>query len=184
MKNIIIGGTCRSGKSLLAKALNKKLQNHNYFSIDEIRNTLIDTFHKDYKKTFVDELQDFTYNFYCNYKKTGFYSIFEGIYVTKKEVLEKYNTNDNLIIFVGRPSLSPNQLFQDIRNKEKSHFSWTSQRTDDELMQMTINYHNEDVQNLEFCKQYGFLFLDTSFKQIETIEKQADEIVKILNKKD
>lgn len=173
MKNILIGGSCRSGKTLLGLELKKHLKNYNYFSIDWIRNALNETFNKNFGKDDVETLNNYIFNLFRKNKKFneyGVYCIFEGIYVAKEELRKRNLIEDNIIIFVGKPNLTPEEFFKFIRKNEKTYRSWTSEQPDDEILEMTKNSYVTDNENKKFCEEHGLIFLDTSFNQMKVIK--------------
>ena len=155
---------------------------YNYLSVDCLRNALKQVYKKDYKKTYLKELQDTIYYLFEAYKKEmpDKPLIVEGTYITDLEIITRYNTESNTIIFVGKPNLSTEQLYNNIRESEKLVYSWTSKRTDEEIWELVKMSHNQDLSNFKFCKKHKFIFLDTSLNMLQTIENFSDELCKKL----
>ncbi len=183
MKHVIICGTCRSGKTLLALKLKELVPELNYLSADIATLALKKVSDKDFARKDVSEFQDFLYEIYYRYKKYNEgYLMIEGVYIKGDDSVLKYNSPDTIIVFVGRPQLTPEESFNEIRESEKHVDSWTKSKTDEHILRMTKGEIAEDKRNLEFCKQHGFYFLDTSHNRMTAIENFAKELAKNLNK--
>lgn len=185
MKNIIIGGSCRAGKSLLAKHIMHNFDCFSYFSTDHIRTALMFCQpNKNFDKEDFEEYRKFVYKLYeCNlrYNKIGMFMIWEGNHFSIDEFLKLYNDGNTIAVFVGKPQLNESELFNEIRENEKTFGSWTSKHTDDELKNFVLSYHKKNIEEREKVKQLNLpniFYLDTSVNQMEQITK----FVKFLKK--
>ena len=191
MKNIIICGTCRAGKSLLSKEIKRICPWFNLYHIDQLRDALTHTFNKDFNsEENHNELRHFIYNLYkeClieqknNPNNFNKYVIIEGIFITKEEILTNYNDGNSIIIFVGKPKLTDDEYFNDIRSKEKIYNTWTVNQSDEKVREMSKNFVLKSCEDEQFCKQHGFLFLDTSYNQDKSITQFAKKIKNLVKK--
>ncbi len=176
MKNIIIGGSCRAGKTLLAKEIMREFDCFSYFSTDHIRTALMFAFpDKNFDREYVGEYRRFVYKFYeCNlhYNKLGLYMILEGNHFSIEEFLQFYNNENTIAIFVGKPQLSEDEYFREIRENEKKFGSWTSKHSDKELKTFVQSYHKKNLEEIAKVKRLNLqniFYLDTSFDQMKTI---------------
>ena len=187
MKNIIIAGTCRAGKTLLTQAIKRREPKYNVLSGDLIRKALYDTFTKDYVAGKHNYLWDFFVNLsnlyggvkakFPQYDEQPF--IFESTDFVHEAILQAYNEN-TIIIFIGKPNLTGQQWASEIRESEKKFKSWTARHSDEELLEKCNQWVKQAQEDVEFCKKHGFLYCDTSFNQMDTLEKFADELTKTL----
>lgn len=178
MKNVIITGTCRAGKTMLALKLKELVPTLNYISIDVIRKSLKNLYNKDYQNEYLNELQDFIYDIFNAYKLYNYGNlILEGVNLSIQEILKNYNNPDNIIVFVGRPQLPAEENFIQIRKSEKIIHSWTEHHSDEYISEMVKKWLKIDKANLEICKKYGFQYLDTSYCRAEVIDDFAKKLV-------
>ena len=137
MKNIIIGGSCRTGKSLLAKKLMKEFPCFSYFNTDHIRTSLMHCYpEKNFDKENFSEYRKFVHKLYCcnfRYNDIGIFMIVEGGHFTIEEFLQLYDNENTMAIFVGKPQLCEKEYFKQIRENEKLFGSWTCKHSDEEL---------------------------------------------------
>ena len=168
MKNIIILGAARSGKSTLAKMLHEEY-NYSIISIDSFISALCDTFpnlgitHSNTDNKFkLMPLFVFSYmskiiNEYPNQK-----FVLEGWHVYPNDIYEVFKKNDVKIICLGYTKISCEDSFKIIRNNEMEN-SYTKKMSDEKLKQL-ISKHIEYSKVLqEQCKEKGIKFFDTSF---------------------
>ena len=122
MKNIIILGPSRSGKSKLAKKLFFLSGNHSILSLDYIRSGFKRVFPqlhindrdsalggsgmKDDFPLFVKSLLQ---------KSSKIYYIVEGDSIKFEKAVELFTSDDNIIVFIGRNKISEDELFNEIR---------------------------------------------------------------------
>lgn len=188
MKNIIIGGSCRSGKSLLAKELTRNLKGVSYYGTDHIRSSLMKAYpDKNFDKENWDEYRTVVYNLFKSNKKynnIGLYVIFEGGHFSIDEYLEKYKDEDTIAVFVGKPQLSVEEYYNGIRAYDTKHHTWTTDHTDEDLKKWVADYHKKNLEEARRCKELGIYYLDTSYNQMETIKTFALELIKELQADD
>ena len=187
MKHLIIGGSCRAGKSLLAKEILKYHPEFNYISTDDIRGALLYAYpEKNFDHENFGEFRKVVYKLYernKQYSKIGKYMLMDGNQFSIDEYLNLYNDGDTVAVFVGKPQLSAEQYFNEVRENEKMFGGWTSRHSDEKLMKFIKEYHQK---NLEECARVNELnlsnlfYLDTSFNQIEQIKDFAGKLETIL----
>lgn len=108
------------------------------------------------------------------------YFIIEGANFSVEEVLKNYNDGSCLVIFVGKPRLTGEEYFLDMRSREKEFSSWTQKRPDEILRVWATGYAEKSRQDENACKQNGWLYLDTSFNQNEKLKEFAAKVAKII----
>lgn len=170
MKNIIILGAARAGKSTLSQMIHKKY-NYSIISIDSFVTALRDSFpslgitHSNTEDKF-KLLPPFVFS-YMN-KITNEYPnenfILEGWHVYPNEISKLFCNADVKIICLGYTKISCEDAVKLIRNNENEN-SYTKKMTDERLKNL-ISSHIEYSKILkEQCEKNNIKFYDTSFER-------------------
>lgn len=183
MKNIIIGGTVRAGKSTLAARIVKEL-GYSICESDSVVNAFDKAFpelgiiHKDPKgarekyKPFLHELLT---GFYRTLKYQGIVTVFPGAQFLPSTIDEYSKKDKYIVIFLGMNDIDGETLLNKIREMDSEH-DWTFKESDEKLLKH-CNKIIEESKTLENeCKKYGFYYFNTFFDR----EKVFDEVIKIV----
>lgn len=180
MKDILILGMPRTGKTTLAGKLRKELANYDLISCDCIRNMLSNCFpqlgigpDKSAKKN-EEILPNCIYKLLkYNKKRTdteiGF--IVEGAQILPDEANRLFK--DSIIIFLGYGQKTPEELLKNIR-KYDDEKQYTFKRSDNRILKELKHNVVTDKMIQEKCKIYGYPYIDTT----ENRENKIDEIMK------
>ncbi len=182
MKNLIIFGTARSGKTTLASMISKQM-GYNIISVDSI----ISAFSKTYPE------HGFKHDGDHNYKITPFvmayldsisynheYSNFviEGWHMRLEDIVKSINPKDTEVIVLGYPQLSGQEVLNNVR-KYEGKFDYTRAMTDEQILKV-VNRHAEISKDLQKeCQKLGITFVDTSYDR----PKVLDNLLKSLPEK-
>ena len=181
MKNIVIAGVPRAGKTTLATLLAKELENYHILSLDCIRNAFDDIFPqldinpREGKNTFKD-LPKFISRL-LHYNKTElhnqFHYIIEGTEILPDMAKEIFN--DCIVIFLGHGEIDSKQILDNIRRYDTpDEYSYTR---DDEMMLKSITKHIKiDKEIREKCKEYGYRYEDTSIDRMSKLNELVKEL--------
>lgn len=181
MKDILISGVPRSGKTTLSIMLAKELKDYQIISLDNVRNSLDDIFPeldinpRGGKNNFSKLPKFISRMIYHNkkYLKNQFNYIVEGTQILPDTAKELFS--DSIIIFLGHGSMQPKQILDNIRKYDTpDEYSY---RRDDKTMLKSITRHvkmDSDIQ--EQCMLYGFKYIDTSSNRIEKLNKLVNEL--------
>lgn len=174
--NLIIIGNSRSGKTMLAKQICENLTGYSIISMD----CLVMTFKKifpdlniDYygneETIFTKFIEEYFAN--CIYKSAGVNIIFEGAILPKEVILRLKSNPNNKVIFLGKPNISAQDFFDEIRKYEKGlpTGGWTKTLDDKTLFSWCSDWIEKAKIQQEFCNQNDILFFDTSFNQQEVL---------------
>lgn len=183
MKNIIIIGSPRSGKSSLANLL---VDQYGYQIIrtDTVRKAFHYVFpnlnitsktainHKSFKK--------FIYHFFnmsITYHRNKYPYILESCDITIKDYQEMFETEDTLLCVLGLSDITPQELLANIR-KYDTPTDWSAKYSDTYMLDKCKDYISYSKENKALCEKYGFYYFETSrdrssiFKEIvKNIEK-------------
>ena len=184
MKNILIAGVPRAGKTTLTILLAKELRNYHILSLDCIRNAFDDIFPqleinpRGGKNNFTDLPEFVSRMIYYNKRDLNnqFHYIIEGSQILPDTVKELYN--DCIVIFLGHGEAEPQQILDNIRKYDTPN-QYSYKRNDETMLKSIIKHVKIDDEIREKCRKYGFRYVDTSSNRIEKLK----ELVKELKKK-
>ncbi len=187
MKNLIIAGSCRAGKSLLAKEMSKRISTFSYYNTDHIRSALMKAWpESDFDKQDHEKYRIVVkklYDCFMKYNEIGLYILLEGNHFSLNEFLTLYDDKSTIIVFVGKPQLNESQYFTLVRENEKKYGGWTKHHTDNEVKSFVKEYlqkSREQQVEVEKLNRKDILYLDTSYNQTETIHKFATKLEQLL----
>ena len=186
MKNIIIGGTVRSGKTTLANLLREKF-GYSKVESDTIVNAFDKTFpefgitHKNAelaREKYEPFLFQILNGFGRDLKYTGNVTVFPGSQFLP-ENLSKYENLDNyIVVFLGFDDISPQELFVAIRKNDTTN-DWTHKKSDEWLMRFCKNIIEESKNIRESCEKFGFYYFNTFQDRNLVFNKICDIIQKL-----
>ncbi|MFC1947154.1 hypothetical protein ACFLXY_04450 [Chloroflexota bacterium] len=200
MKNIIISGTGRAGKTTLARKLNEEL---NYFVISVDK--LVATFHGAYPQLNIkfggnkttDNLTPFLGHFLGAFSSShgvayelhlrahdvkGNRFVLEGVHFNFEKILpilkmygiEELKDNFFLIGLVQNKKTA-DELFNDLR-KYDTEDDWTYGSDDDELREVSQEVIQLSRSMTDHLVKYGFTIYDTSTEREQVFDKIVEDI--------
>lgn len=165
MKNVLILGTGRAGKTTLAKMIHKEC-GHSLISAE----SLLGAFQTLYSQigmrhdVYSDKLLT---PFVAEYIKGAMYShpgcllVVEGYHIHPQTAKKLIGQDEFEIIVLGCPSLTPKQALINIR-KNDDKTSWTKSMSDDFILNHAKN-HISQAKDLQIkCEKLNIPFYDTS----------------------
>lgn len=174
MKNIMLLGISRSGKSSFANYISNNIGNYNLMHGDMIRVSYmknIDTlststelkndinFRNFIKDCFVNECK-----YYNKYNK--FY-ILDTVDVFPSD-LSAYDIENNIIIFFGMCEISKEELLNIWKEVDTN---WIKNKSDLELYEKANRCIENSKKLKEECDKLGLLFIDTSYNRNEIFQE-------------
>lgn len=181
MKNIIILGAARSGKSTLSEVLHERY-NYSIISIDSFVSAIQDNFpelgitHSNSENKF-KLLAPFVYSYMK--KITNEYPsqrfVLEGWHVYPKDILHLFKKEDIKIICLGYTKINIDEAFRLLRANEKEN-SYTKRMTNERVRSLIEKHMNYSILLKKQCIENKIMFFDTSINR----EKILDDIVKYL----
>lgn len=178
MKNIILIGASRAGKSTFTKLLNKKINNLTIIKTDLLRLAFRDAICKD-KTINTNSLKnnpDYINYILSYYNYSNKYDI-DSIKIIDTVDFEPKDCNlfDNSItICLGYPTITPEEVVANWR-KYDTDLDWTKKKSDEELIKIAEDEINKSKRLEEECKKYKINFIDTSYNRNETFKKILEE---------
>jgi adenylate kinase family enzyme len=167
MKNFIIGGVPRSGKSILSKRLCSTLAMA-YFPLD----SLVSTFGRVFPELGISHTSedhiavcDQLWPFVCEwithlvYEDLSF--LFDGYHLQPTNIRKDIDPQAFNILFLGYPHAQPAQKAAEIRQYARKG-DWTETLDEEALTALVRRYIDESKHLQAECLQYGFDFIDLS----------------------
>lgn len=175
MKNIFIAGVAKSGKSTLAKILQKS-GNYNHIPLDYFASSL--------KRNFSNT--NITSNVVIDRESskrlalllsrvveiidtTDEKFIIDSAHILPKDIINYLDRDKWDIYYLGYPNISASEKYELIRKYETNE-DWTYKRTDDELFNVLCDLINLSVEIEKDCKMLGITFIDTG-KNMDNVYK-------------
>ena len=182
MKNILILGIPRAGKSTLSKEIVKKYNNYITIDTDSIR----DAFQHALPKTEInkhngkgmkDDFPKFIREllYWKSYNNQEYRYIIDSTDICVSKVKELFDSKDNVIVFLGYPHTTTDEVLKNCRKYDKEN-SWSRHVEDMEVKNYLEKYIQESKYLKEECEKYGFKFFDTSINR-EKVLKEAMEYI-------
>ena len=188
MKNIIIYGSGRSGKSTLARIIKNKW-GHNWFPLDPLREIYDVVLNEDSKNDWTNDISVLTKK-WSNVFNTaitqfakevnGFneFFVFEAWGIDLESLLPKIDINKFIIIGMGYPNISTDEKLNQMLEYETTA-DWTKELSLQEKQKIVKHLCNEDKYIKAQINKFNIPFFDTSFER----EKVYDDIINFLEKK-
>lgn len=170
MKNLLIIGPPRSGKTTLSKMIVKEIPIYNIINMDVIREgiyySIFKSTDKNERKQIVENifpnLIDKMFDQYQKYYNPDLYYIIEGDMLYIKDALEISRQHNVDIICIGTPNIKSEALFNRIRENALKYGCWTSKCSDEELISICQEIINQSKEEEAFAKNNNIVYLDTS----------------------
>lgn len=173
MKNIILLGVPRAGKSTFAKMILKKYPNYNIIQHDIIASAYTDTVRHINRNSMIPYDMDFV-NLLLN--KIFFYSAkYEPKlnFILDSNGMEIDNINrfryNNIIIVFGYPNITPQQCLENF-SKYDTIDDWTFSEPEWRLKILADTYVDDSKKYEQKCKELKVKFVDTSDNRNEVLK--------------
>ena len=173
MKNIMILGICRTGKTTFSKMIQKEFRNYQIIEVDTIISALqrtvpnvpIGFIHDNLKENRLPEFLNLFIqkNINKNGKELGF--IINGDSILPEDLLKYFDLKDMMVYYFVTEKLSPEQILDNCR-KFDSKEEWTTRRSDEELLNHFKFYKDIEKKIISDCKKYNIKWLTNNPKQV------------------
>lgn len=183
MKNILILGVGRAGKSTLSRMLKEKFPQYDLIHTDSIRNAILYNIDQKYIDTFVNYqenhfLQKVLLDFLDSQTNQGlnmYGTILEGAQILPNVLNGYKNLNKSIIIFLGHGNLNEKEIFELVR-KNDSETDWSYTKTDKELKKFIKDFYEKNQLLIKECQKYGFKYVDTHKNREKILRETFDYI--------
>jgi adenylate kinase family enzyme len=165
MKNIIIVGASRSGKSTLAKKICKEF-NYVYIPFDAIISTLENLYpetglkHLDDNEEISPKFAKFIAEFTSHLDYEDINYVFDLYQLYPQDLLDNLDKSKFVILYLGYPNLSPEEK-HDFVKKFAREKDWTRNTKDQEMLEILKLFIRENKKMYEECIKLDIPFFDT-----------------------
>ncbi len=176
MKNLIILGAARAGKSTLAQMIHKKY-NYSIISIDSFVSALRDCFpsleitHSNTENKF-KLLPPFVFSYMKKitneYPEENF--VLEGWHVYPSDISKLFCDMNVKIICLGYTKISCEEVFKLLRKNEKEN-SYTKKMSDEKVKELISNHIEYSKVLKKQSEKNNIKFYDTSFERDNVLEE-------------
>ncbi len=184
--NLIIFGESRCGKTTLANLICCSSVGYSKISCDylimALKNALpeagIDFSNKEKFSKFLEAYLGALFN---KEDACAISYVVEGGSLTYDLILKLKELSNTKVICVGKPDLTPEDFFDEIRKYEYGLKTggWTKRLNDETLMSWCTDWIKKSKKHKEFCEKNNIFYVNTSFNMIEKLY----EVLGWLNKK-
>ena len=202
MKNLIILGVPRAGKSTLATVVAKKLSTTglplSLINADAVMGGLTaersgGKFYKYImrplrhivpggrmrsKRQLRKKFCDFIVRFLSETAQTSLV-VFEGAYISPERAVKMFDTNRFKIVVIGYPNISVHDKCADIRKFDKR--SPINSLNEADMMARVSGLIKASQDYYKFCKKHNIEFVDTSYDYHGAIQHFADRVIAFLD---
>lgn len=181
MKNIILIGASRAGKSSFTKLLNEKIKNLSLIKTDLLRLAFREAIIKDntINTNQLKQNPDYityilSYYKFANKYDTEYIKVIDTVDFGPKD----FNLFENsIMICLGYPSITPEEVVKNWR-KYDTVLDWTKKKSDEELIEIATSEIKNSKQLHEECKKYNVKFIDTSYNRNDVLKELLEDVLK------
>lgn len=185
MKNILIIGPSRVGKSNLCSVISKKY-NLNYISGDSIRNAFINIY-PDLGYTTKNTINRIEFCKFINWImnennihiKRNLYYVIDSADISLENALKVFN--DTIIIAIGRKDTTVEKMINSIKEND-TKLDWTYGYSDEDLSSISNETIKKSNQLYNECLAHNITYFDTSIDRYNTYEEIFKYIEKEIGK--
>lgn len=180
MKNIILIGASRAGKSSFTKLLKQELDNITIIKTDLLRLAFREAIIKDntLNTNLVKQNPDYINYILSYYNFSNKYDT-EYIKVIDTVDFEPKDSNlfeNSIMICLGYPNITPKEVVSNWR-KYDTDLDWTKRKTNEELIEIAENEIKKSKQLKDECQKHNVKFVDTSFNRNEILKQLLKETI-------
>lgn len=194
MKNILIMGIGKAGKTTLSEMLKDKCNNYSLIHSDSLKWAMIRADDKEqYYRANADKQKEFEHGIYfqktlleffksCVSKDKNHYGyILESGQLHPKIVKEMIDFENTIVICLGLGNLNADEMV-DLCIEHDIEKDWTYGLSRDYLKQHALDWFSANEMLKKECPKYGIKYYDTSKNRVETLNTIIKEILDTLCK--
>lgn len=177
MKNIVIGGVPRSGKTTFSEMILKEFQNYHLIDSDIIFDAYVAALNEiaieingrctiNVNSRLGYELPKKIFDYYAEtFPYKGYVLVTNDLSI---EEAVKYNKDGNIVLIFGYPNIETNKKVMEIIENDTIE-DWTFSQSESNIKMIAENYIVESKENMNQCKKNNIKFVDTSFNRKDVL---------------
>lgn len=190
MKNILIIGVGRAGKTTLSNKIKQKYNFYNLIHSDSIKWALIRAADKEeYYRTNIEEQKEFEHGEYFQKVLLEFFNssirndihkngyILECGQLEPRYVKQYVDLEKTKVICLGHGNMSEKDIMELCRKYDRKE-DWSYGLQEEKLQKHTEKWYQMNELLKEQCPKYGFQYIDTSRNRNEILDKIVQQIQK------
>ena len=183
MKNIMILGTCRTGKTTFSELLQKQLNNYQIIEVDSIISALQSTFNGIQIGFAHDELKDNKLSQFIstllekNKIRLGseYGYIINSDSIMPEDLINCFDLSNTIVYYFVNSNLTVEEIFDNCRYYDDKN-QWTSKRTNENLLNHIKTAKKFESKIIEQCIKYNIKYVDTSYDREKIFNDLLSEI--------
>lgn len=192
MKNILIMGIGRAGKTTLSEMLKDKYNNYSLVHSDSLKWAMIRAEDKEkYYRTNVDKQKEFEHGEYFQKTLLEFFNssiskdknnygyILESGQLHPKIVKEMIDFEKTIVVCLGLGNLNVDEMVE-LCIEHDIEKDWTFGLSREYLKKHAIDWYSANEMLKKECPKYGIKYYDTSENRVETLNNIMSEIEKCI----
>ncbi|MBE7386118.1 MAG: hypothetical protein F6J95_032610 [Leptolyngbya sp. SIO1E4] len=185
MKNVIIGGVCRAGKSRLANMIfthTKSTIIHADTLTNFLKNNVPERFSVNFQLDGIlkpDPSEIIIKKLIRNMgKEFDYLKIVESSVITPATVNQHFRGEEYISLFLGYPRVDIPQKLNEIRQAAiDDRYCWSHQYSDQEMLSYIKHFKQLSIEIERDCKQVSLQFIDVSENWSNAIQTAYDSII-------
>lgn len=187
--NILLMGPSRVGKTMLSNMIASKIKGYGKISVDALKLAFKDCFPElgvgfNNEDVNVKQFPDFVEKYFdiSIYKDNdnGVFYLIDGGRLPNEVALRFKDKPNTLVVFVGKPNISVENYFKQIRKFETiyDYGGWTKRLDDKTLRKWCTSWIKDSKRDEQFCKDNNLIYLDTSLNQKQVLREFVSKFKK------
>lgn len=178
MKNLIIAGASRAGKSMVAKAVAKRL-NISYIPFDSIISTVGNLYpehgvnHYDDTLCASKEIAAFLKEFLSHLEYEGINFIIDIYQIKPLDLADAIDLDNYKVIYIGYPTIPLEDKIYAVRHAARPQ-DWTEDISDEELAPIIKGFIEDSIVLTDQCQKAHIPFVDTTDNFEDSIRYAID----------
>ncbi len=186
MKNIIVVGPPRIGKTTLSKMIVNQISCYSAINVDVIRESIYKSIcidmkqeeRKNYVKNIFPSFLKAMLNQYIKFYNPEMFYVIEGDLLSIEDAIKIKEEYDVDVVCIGTPNINENELFDRIRNNAAIHKCWTKKLSDNELNILCTEIIEQSIKEKKISQEKGLIYIDNS-KNNNTMKNYINSIKNI-----
>lgn len=183
MKNVVILGVARAGKTTLSRMIVNKYKNYQVINGDCVRTSFQNIFPQLEINRFGGKGMDKDFSLFCSellsreikQNKKYFNYIFESCDITPENATKYFNLDNTNIIFLGYPKLSVEEIIYNYKNYAEED-DYMLKKTEEEIRNRAELWLQKSKEYQKRCEQYNIKYIDVSYNRNDLFNEYINNL--------